>query len=391
MRIHKAKSLIKIALYSAIIACAGGAATGTLAWYSYQKDVNIGLTGTSIKADKEIQVGLRATSRNTEFEKLYKLGEIEIEEDVTFGGANTTPFTIYWVRGNYVSEVLHDFQKIALESAVGTLNAITSGKYETGAPESWGATNPADGTWTGFKKQPYNVPGKTEHGGFITKTDYKDYFYLPLAFRAISEEKDAQGQPIYLKDEKIFLSEFVTKDMEAGDNDLVNLGKAIRCKVDYPSHADTSDNFIFNPNKNADEDLAVGGRLNIQHDIYLDYSFYDKKQVAYGEWENVTWKDNPTTTAPTIEMDDCTTFKGNNLKGGFEIDMENSEPSVCKTLASTSAIEVDYENGHGITATSDANNYAYVDLSIYLEGWDENIINLTAGRQFKVDLQFSLE
>jgi hypothetical protein len=389
MHIHKTKRIIKVALYSAIIACAGGAATGTLAWYSYQKDVNIGLTGTSIKADKEIQVGLRTYTRNQDFEDLYQLGEIEIEDGLKFNSYDSKSFSIYWIRGNYVSEVLHSFQQLVVESAVGSLNAITSGKYTSGCYEDIGNDNADATSWTGFKKQPYNQEGKIVHGGFVKNR--KDYFYLPLVFRAISEDKNFDGSPIYLPNEKIFLSDFVTHDAEAGDNDLINLGKAVRCKVDYPDHDTTSDNFIFDPNADTVKNLPVGGRLNLQHDIYYDYDFFSKNQVAYGEWETLRRENEVYTGDPTLSFEKCTTFEANDLKGGKRIDMEYSKPSVCQTLAASDAIETNYETGHGITTTRLEDCYAYVDLSIYLEGWDKNIINLTAGRDFKVDLQFSLQ
>jgi hypothetical protein len=389
MHIHKTKRIIKAALYSAIIAGAAGAATGTLAWYSYQKDVNIGMTGTSIKADKEIQVGLRTAVRNQDFEDLYALGEIEIEDNVKFNSYDSQSFTIYWVRGNYVTEVLHSFQKLVVQSAVGTLNAITSGKYTTGCFEDIGNDSAAATSWTGFKKQPFNFEGKIVHGGYVT--DRKDYFYLPLVFRALSEDKDSNGGPIYLPNEKIFLSEFITQDMEAGENDLINLGKAIRCKVDYPVNDNSSENFIFDPNATTVKNLSVGGRLNLQPDIYYDYDVFTRKQVAYGEWENLVYESTVCRTEPTISYDDCTTFDANSVKGGLAIDMSQSKPSVCQTLAASDAIEKNYETGHGITTTRLEDCYAYVDLSIYLEGWDKNIINLTAGREFHVDLQFSLQ
>ena len=121
---NKVKKLIKAGLYAAIIACAAGAATGTYAWYSYQKDVDVDFVGTTIKADKEIQVGLRCDSRIDALEAEYDLGEIEWEENVKFNAGDSETFVIYWVRGNYLSEILKTFQSL-IGSGQGALNAIT--------------------------------------------------------------------------------------------------------------------------------------------------------------------------------------------------------------------------------------------------------------------------
>jgi hypothetical protein len=395
MRIHKTSRLIKFGLYAAIIGCAAGAATGTLAWYSYQKDVRLSWTGTTIKADKEIQVGLRTSSPNLDFEELYQLGEIEPEYNVQFDptNPNSPKFTIYWIKGTYVSDVLHSFQEMVVHSAVDKIKAITSGKYTAGSPESFGNTDPNYTGWTGFKEQPNNSYRSHEHGGFISKTNYSNYFYCPLVFRAISEEKDENGNAQYLPNEKIFLSEFITKDIDAEENDTIRVDKAIRCKVDYPSHNDTSSNFIFDPNADTEVNLEVGGRLNLQDDIYYDYEYYSKKQIAYGQWEKLIYFTDPVTDDPTLHYNQCTTFEANDFKGGIAIDTVQSEPSVCQTLAGSDIIEDqdEFENGHGIAITDSGNNYGYVDLSIYLEGWDHNVVNVTAGRTFQVDLQFSLQ
>jgi hypothetical protein len=383
MRIHKTSRLIKFGLYAAIIGCAAGAATGTLAWYSYQKDVNLGLTGTTIKADKQIQVGLRTKTRVQAFEDLYApLEQIEIESDARFKSddGQDKQFTIYWIKGNYIGEILHSFQELVVNSAVNKIKAITSGKYSPLA---------GNAEWTGFKHQPLNVSGKTVHGGLIDKEDYSNFFYCPLVFRAIPEERDAD----YLPNEKIFLTSFVTKDVDAEEDATITVDKGLRCKVDYPSHPDNVDSFIFDPNADSAYNLPVGGKLNIADDIYYDYDYWTKKQIAYGEWETKTYFNTAVTADPTLSYSECDTFHANDLKGSIAIDMDHSTPSVCQTLGKTDIVvpEDEIDTGTPLAITDSFRNYGYVDLSIYLEGWDHNIINLTVGRTFSVDLGFHLE
>lgn len=404
MHVHKmkrTKKLIKTALYAAIIACAAGAATGTYAWYSYQKDVNVDLLGTTIKADKEIQIGLRSDVRLDDFEAEYSLGEIEIPTETTkFHSTDSEGFYIYWIRGNYVTDVLKSFQR-EISCAQSRLHPISAGYYEAGMDEDIGNVDATD-AWNGFKYTPSHRAGERKWSALVD--DYSDYFYLPLAFRAISAAKDDDGNDVYMDGIKVFLSDFKTTDAEYDPEDDAdkNLAKGVRCKVDYPQNSDTSSNFIFDPNLSGNDNsyLNVGGVLNLQPDIYYDYIQDSKKQIPYGQWENdtVVYKSEKTAAVDPenddrISYDECTTFLANNLPGGYEIDFDQSTPCTCETCPKGSAVETsfDQETGTGICVTNCDNNYAYVDLSIYLEGWDENIINLTAGREFSVELQFSID
>ena len=412
MHIHKAKKLIKVSLYAAIIACAAGAATGTYAWYSYQKDVAVEQTGTTIKADKEIQVGL--CYNGPKLDRLidpdtgkYKLGEIEYEKDVTYPG-KSDKFDIYWIRGNYLTDVLADFQK-EIGSAQKKLKAITAGKYTAGAIEKIGQASVSDGEWNGFKRTPVsgNDSTKWKYEGLVGN-DKDEIFYLPLAFRALSNEKDANGNPIYLPNVEVFLSDFDSEDIDAADSPGLSLANAIRCKVDYPSHDDTTDNFIFNPNATADENLDVGGILNLNFDPYYDFDQTTKREVPYGEWEagqGYVSSENPDLDSAAFQIDECTTFLANHKPGCYQIE---GTPATCETFRADKAINAQLTENAGkniaktdcafVDANGNTNYYGYVDLSIYLEGWDHNIVNSVAGNKslstdghtFSVRLEFSI-
>ena len=397
MRIHKGKKLIKAGLYAAIIGCAAGAATGTYAWYSYQKDVEVGMEGTTIKADKEIQVGLRSDSRIPALEQEYQLGEIVWEENVTVNPLDNKKYVIYWVRGNYLSEILKTFQT-AIGSGQGYLGPITAGRYKSGWPEDIGNNTDtlAPNTWNGFKNTPTNRKSDWKYQSLVSTK--KDYFYLPLVFRAISNERQSNGDPIYLGDTEIFLSSFITEDLNHREGDQVDLANSVRCKVDYPAAADTSKNFIFDPSAPSDYELKVGGPLNLNFDRF--YDSYIGKEIAYGEWEaEPVYAASPTDTDEGIHFDDCNTFNANHQVGIYPIDMSQSTPCKCETKARDFAVDSAYTAGKGITKTDATTKYAYVDLSIYLEGWDDNIVNdnyaidngkSTVGHSFSVDLEFSI-
>lgn len=408
----------------AIIAGAAGAATGTYAWYSYQKEANLDLRGTTIKADKEIQIGLRWNADLNAFMDKYNHGEIEVQSDVTVGSEECN---IYWIRGNYVSEILKDFQYY-IGSAQANLQPITAGKYKAGDV----ADGSTIGSWTSFKKRPASetpaailaedpTADYTKTMGEVT--DMQDYFFLPLAFRVLEAEPDDEGNLVYAADQNIFLSKFNAVDItrkelvEEGQNAnptleakrqkelRVDLAKALRVKTDYPSHSTKADNFIFNPNdidedyrdiNTGDEKLPVGGYLNIQKDNYYDYDLTTKKEIAYGYFENtVVYKDTPTTEA-IVNFDDCDTFNAGHLPGGKQIDYSLTTRSICeinKSIVNEKRKvvgEVGADVNDRAIVTTDTNKIGFVDLSIYVEGWDKNVTNESAGRDFSVELEFSI-
>ena len=404
MGIHKTKKLIKVSLYAAIIACAAGAATGTYAWYSYQKDVAVDMVGTTIKADKEIQVGLCYGGPVLQALKdEYSLGEIEVEENVRYHANDSDSFNIYWVRGNYLTDILRAFHE-KINSAQGTLKAITAGRYSAGAAEDIGNDNAADNVWNGFKKTPSSKQSEWKHGGLVGD-DKRDIFYLPLAFRALSNEKDENGDPVYLPNVEVFLSSFESSDLdaEANPNSAFDLSESLRCKVDYPSNNNTSKNFIFDPKAAADSYLDVAGPLNLNFDPYYDYNERTNLEVPYGEWlDAVSYESEPTGALDpslALEIDRCTTFLANHKPGVKQI-ASSVRPAKCQTYSRDKAVnsQLTENAGKNIAKTDCLYNYGYVDLSIYLEGWDRNVVNSVAGNKdmstdghaFSVKLEFSI-
>ena len=139
--------------------------------------------------------------------------------------------------------------------------------------------------------------------------------------------------------------------------------------------------------------------MNLNFDRF--YDSYQNKEIAYGEWENntIVYASDPIDADEGIHFDDCTTFHANHQVGVYPVDMAQSHPCTCETKAKSYAVNSTYTAGKGITKTDNYKKYGYVDLSIYLEGWDSNIVNnnygtdngfSTVGHTFSVDLEFSI-
>ncbi|MCQ2087257.1 MAG: hypothetical protein MJZ37_04195 [Bacilli bacterium] len=365
---NKTKKIITAALYTMIIAGAAGAATGTYAWYSYQKNVSVDFKGASISnVGDEIEVGLRAPDGldlsgtfETTFASDIALDQItkeDIDDEV-----------IYWVKGNFIQNVLMEFVKDTGYSD-GTFTPITSGSWKN---------EDAHTSWGGFKKTPA-LSG--DHDAEKT-----DYMKIPLAFRV--KTTDADATPSYQNGKAIYLSKFDVNDIT--DNTDYNLREAVRCKVDFPTADNASGNYIFNPTADAANELAVGGVLNLNKDIYYDYK-YDVstgkyEEIAYGEFQGDTHKEATESADPTVELDDCTTFKANHLKGVKLVDETHAKK--CETRKSA----VSTDNAFVTTEAVDGHNAAaFVDLSIYLEGWDKQVVDQTQHNDFSISLEFMVK
>lgn len=384
------KRILRVALYTLILGGAVGTVTGTYAWYSYQKSASIDFTGTAISNTELIQIGLRADHRlntpddvrselgNMNFEQFYhsdiSLGQI-VGEEITL---NQESNYIYWIKGNYLQEILKNFA-YSIGSGVDKLPAVTTGYFEEGMEWDLGNRSAVE-KWNGFKKTPIN-----EQRDFKEFASLKDYYYLPLAFRVYggAEYKEA------LPNRKIYLTKFDSTDITAVTSQTQrSLKKAIRCKADYPEVVDHSKDFVFDPNSNQSYELKVGGGLNIDYDIYEDYDqtengVYEK---AYGQFDGDPQYVGPCQDDPVIPYNNCTTFEANHKKGAYMVSDANAR--TCQTRSNS--IVNPYQSGDAIITTN-ADAIGFLDLSIYLEGWDHGVIDQNLNHTFAVSLEFSIE
>lgn len=371
------KKVLAILLGSAILGSAVGAGIGTIAWYSYQKSADVAFTGTSINNSDLIELGFRTTRRlNDEtldkreefgdltFEGFYdaviSAGQLEIETVTVNGETNY----VYWMHGTHLQDFVKNFE-IATNTAVDKLPAITTGYYYSGMQnEDWG----------GFKSCP--TAHNPNYSGLAGKNSYT---YLPLAFRVLS----GTDMSSYVENEDIYLSSFDTTDLVASST-IPNLSEGVRCKVDYPTVTDHSEDFVFDPHMSDDYNLKVGGALNLDRDIYYDYM--DGKEVAYGEFDGELIYSDATTENPTMTFDECTTFDANHSKQAKILDDSNAK--TCETKGNS--IINPAMNGSPIVTTSN-DGIGYLDLSIYLEGWDHHVLDQTLNHTFSLSIGFSIK
>ena len=350
-----------------------GAGVGTFAWFSYNQTASAEFSGTVIGVGNSVEIGIRSDERLLEYEEHYEndfdIQQMWMEE---FEVSDTDTDYIYWVRSNYLKDVLAKYAELT-SHATDQLTAITAGSYSEAAQASW----------EGFRKTP-----TTDDHIDTGEADTDDYFYLPLAFRVTDNSKDDQGETVYLDNQNIYLTAFSTTDNQAGANSP-DLGKALRCKVDYPLAADTG--FIFDPNNDQAVNLKVGGPLNLNHDAYLDYDEASNKEVAYGYFDGDFVYGEAVTADPTIEYKDCNTFVANHKKGILPVDTTNAKTCQTRNNSLINPIMDDDDGGQHLVTTGGDSKIALVDLTVFLEGWDENVIDQALSHSFEVSIEFSVK
>lgn len=396
-RILKSKKTAAILLGMLALVGVGGAAAGTYAWYTYNKTAGADLTGTSIRNSDRIQIGLRASSKldnlvyaqmdNKSFYDYYvNSGEATYEQ---IGDDH-----VFWIKnGEDIKDILRNYS-IVTRTAFSALSATTSGYFKSANPSEgidpmdWDIGNrdlvDYDNTWNGFKR----VPGSL-HTDFSQFAISADYIHLPLAFRVFNEADDSAPIP----NQDVYMSNFKTKDLSKNQDDQPDLSKALRCKVDYPQTPDHSKDFIFDPNSDEDYELPVAGALNISSkNSYYDYKEHDDGElyeVAYGEFNgDPVYEEDvyDSSTETQISNDQITTFKANHFNGVHVL--KNEHIRTCETKSN---VFVDPLLRGDSIITTDDDGVGYVDLSIYLEGWDQNVVDSAATHQFSIDLEFEID
>lgn len=366
---------------SGIMISAGfaGSLAGTLAWWSYSTRSSITFYGTSVDISDMLQIGLE-----TETDMTSKgLLPTEVIEGHSYAFADPG-------KGLPVTAIRYYLEQTG-SYAVDKLSPVTSGSYA------------GDNSEATLKKA---VVGGTSYSGERAKKDH--YVYLPLVFRVL--RLDAIAGNSYAKKQDIWLSQaFVNPVDEVEDG---NVYKAVRMYVDG-TIKNAEDNyvptrFIVNPSQTGNSTVStkVGGPLNLQGgDEYYDY-YYNMEdgkeyEILYGEIEEspapVYTKqigDSGLDPINGSDLVDESTFLAKHMDGIQRCTSFKAKTATYETLGTVTPSD---DGGHltggkpFCTTRDDDNALARVDLTIYMEGWDHNVVDDENGHFFSLDLIFQID
>ena len=305
---------------------------GTAAWYQYLSRAGMGFGGTSIGNSKLLEIGFISQVYLSDYQN-YDLSRDDNDP------------TIYWSN----SEISEDTLTYYLEA-----NGYASNKL---SPTSSGSFD---------ESKNFSLVGNPFHleTGFNT-VKKSNYIYLPLVFRVkdIDGNSYVSGQHIYLNNSSLTTRNSTEQALRVFMQNEIN-------------------NFIYNPSSVEDGSTTVGGVLNLNNDIYLDYK--DGKEFVYGEYENIVYTSSYS-GENEVDPKDVTTFTANHKGGVMTVDKEKSTFKTAKYLGNDSLIS----DGKILTITGE-DGIARLDLTLYLEGWDKSVINENIGSYFNLNLNFGV-
>lgn len=258
---------------------------------------------------------------------------------------------IYWFDGHQMN---YETLRYVLSSngyATDTLYPVSSRKYTSG--EEFGL---------------YAAPTILEDGNYIAEKS--DYIHLPLVFKY----EDIIEEGTFIPNENIYISQ--VKLTESQSDSYIH--EAVRI---YTSDRN-SNTHLINPFSNNDGVTDVGGVLDLNGDGFYDANYFDTVgyEFVYGQVKESSYKAEPENDDTIIYPDERNAFNAGHRAGIYAL--ETCVPEVAEYEGI-----YEFKNKHKHVTTTDPlmDNLAYLDLSIYVEGWDLKVVNS------EIDIPFAME
>jgi hypothetical protein len=343
---------ILIGLAMMAIIMGSGTASAAYAWFQLNQQKEISVSGTAFGKDSNITIGFVSDADLTYAGLTYSA------TDSTSEGKK-----IYWCDSQ---EVTSDLVKYVLKAngyASDTLFPLTSGTYAKGGSFSLYEA-PCYGCNFNFQEK-ITVQNATE-----VKSSY---MHLGFAVK-VENSGTALGA---VENASVYLSGLSV----TGSSSLVN-----SCRIHLSSTSNGLSTLV-NPTSSVAGSTEVGGALDMDQDGQYDYCkdpntgenkefFYGQNASdlvygeAYGETvtgadKNLVCFDNPYHTKGVLPLE-----KTNGLYAfAAQADYESVGTYVYK----------EYNATNNAVSKTDANGIGFLDMDIYMEGWDHSLVNEISG------------
>ena len=396
-------AFLGIATFASLV----GTVSGSLAWYAYSSRATLSYSGTSVNNTVQLQIGIASPNEVLTLDQIReelanndKLDDAEKQRiEASFVEFwDTAELNTWDGDSNYYyfapvgtglsSEFISAYLK---SSGYGTnsLIPVTTGAYSRGDAFK-------------LKKAPTDVNPRIE-----TPAGKECYATIPFVFRVIRSNTTTtnnfvEGSELWLTDAKVRASS--SEDGEAY--------KAVRMFIDRDSSYE--DDFIVNPSVTAKGGTVVAGILDINGDNYYDYD-NEGNEYVYGDYESVggiktayagpdEFADINGTGRVGEERKDRDSFTGKHRPGVNYF--ENYDECVFKkaeyeSLGSIAPAkdevtgklfnkDVNHPTSLCVTAGAAGHYLGQVDFTIYLEGWDQSVIDAEIAHYFDLGLTFEI-
>lgn len=346
-----------LAMVTAIIG--GGTASAAYAWYQLNQDKVINLSGTSLGKSADLKIGFVSDTA------LSYEGLSYSDTDSTASGK-----PIYWSENKTVPS---DMVKYVLQTtgySYSDLYPITSGAYNKGD-----VFNLYDAPYPyGTFKNSHDLAAKNLR------------IHLSLAFKVLGGS--GATSEAGASDRGVYLSAF----------QLAGSAKnSVRLHL-----SSTNLSTIVNPMASAQGNTLVGGPLDLNQDGIFDYAkaedgnYYEVCYGQYTGWETdnsalIYGAPYSATVHSTDRNYDCF-VNPNHDKGVYPLSQVSSYASTAyyENMASY-LYESDMGDYTSLTplCITDANGLGFLDIDIYMEGWDLSLINNVIGSSIGTSFSFA--
>ena len=345
-------------LYGITTLCLAASISGTFAWYTYSTRTGLAFEGASVSDTGSLHIGVVSRLKDSNYAE-YDFEEEYIPEIDRY---------IYWSStGLSASRINHIISQNG--SATNNLHQVTTGKYHGSDFKLY--ENPMHCN---------NYIADSNVNSFKRMAPTTNYVTLPLVFRY--EDEDNPGQ--YRAGKSIFMSDCKVQS-------ATNVREGVRI---YSYENTIDDGFLINPTEYKDGSDVVGGVLNLDkndyYDTWIDTSTNDKKvcEYPYGEFvdDHYEYYSTPVASSGTLPHDEVTTFIANHQEGTYALNLEKSIPETSDYLGMNNFLN----HRISLSTTNGIKNYGFLNLLIYLEGWDESMVNAEKDNEFSMDFTFDI-
>lgn len=322
-----------------------GITCGSFAWFTYMTRAKIEeFDGVTIGFG-ELEMGIRSDV------ELPDASQYGLTKDDSFADQN-----IYWFDGHTMEPNTVNYVLSMNGYATNALIPVTTRKHLNG--------------------EAFNLYSAPTVLGEINQPALKgNYIHLPLVFRY----EDIIEEGTYISDENIYLSQV---KMNTTNPDS-HIHEAIRI---YTDNKDNNQHLI-NPSSSIDGETNVGGVLDLNGDGFYDANSIEDNsyEFVYGQVKESSYKPLPESDDTIVYPDERTTFNAGHRAGVYAL--ETCVPEVAQFEGM-----YDFRNKHDCVTTTDPlkDNLAYLDLSIFVEGWDLSVIDSEIEIPFSMELNFEV-
>ena len=352
-----------------------GSTAGSLAWYAYSSSTRISFVGTSVAKSVLLNVGIVDNNHYISDEKVeqYKLEREEIDsKSIVF--SKSTNGLDYRAISEYLKGSQHaSNQLFPLTTRSIGLNLNPSDSFKLYKAPNYGETN------------------------LTALADISDFVEIPFAFKV-----DTVGTSGVVATDVWLTESSITASGQ-------NIDQAVRVYINNGQRS-----FIFKP---ADKTMTngatnVGGLLDLEGDGTYDYDKLDQKEYYYGESnidpQDYTWSvdeygipydeaDFDNVNHVTNTSDKSTFYAKHNFEAKT-IDLTGVTPltagyhsfGTIKPMTDINGNHYEGATGYKIATTSPVSGVGYATFTIYIEGWDNVVIDKAVGYKFSLGLRFEM-